>query len=894
MRTDWYKNVNPNLDRLAELLGMAGGPKPSHGYTVAEKAPEVVTAPGVYFPAERGQVVPLESRQGGGSVSPSLDATPWREGEQERFQEWANRNSVNEPLSPLHYYDNIAAFRAGINRGIPTPPERLGHFPDTYKLPGHPTFSNESIYAKPPLKFGSWEGEKFIPHEETIKKPSKSSDDRRLDILESIISNVKPSNLESRQFGGPVIPSVLDELDKSKLDILKSAISVLKPPQKQSYGERTSAYGSRPSGSEKTLFPSLPGPPSLPSTPTLPTAQSYGMQPEATKLGVEDKGISEGDLLWQKKRAEGGPGQPGWDNPAQDLWEHKREEGGWSAPMFSRAKGGSVMPSTDSIDLVKDEEGKWFAPMFPRQAGGTVIPPADEDEMNRLRRLLGLGPPTAEPGQFYPSVSPESLELASREKWETPGYPERRLAEARKEGGMISIKGGRPMPSVTGVTPGFEKGYYEAHPEERLMDYITEANKPVTDMYTKLIEEARTRQQGYGRGFGPTPIQRRFGAKEPEYGKEMPELAKGLGEAMALPEKTLAGLTKGRKAERVAAPHLVQTATGEYVWATPGGVLPAGIMGPSKQEPSTVDDRRFDDIQTRIRLNKPVTDEEKAWSESYKERKTLGPRVAEELLQKDLLSDQDANWLSGKLANKEMVPSQLRTFIGFGSVGQKNLSKVMKNLRQNFPDYNFALAELAYTGDKAEITKNKNLQATVLTFEKTAIQNAKQVDALSRQINVSKIPALNNAILTGEIMVGASSIEAQYIAAWRTFINEYARIATSVSGGGITSDAARREIETVLRRGYAPEQVQSVVRQLVLEMEHRRYGFEKGLHDVMSNWGVKPEFEPKLPTAQSIETLFTGTPTPLVGKAGGETVKESSKRKPGETMDEYDKRIGGM
>jgi hypothetical protein len=72
MDTNWHKGMNPNLERLAQLLGMSGGAKPSHGYTVAEKAPEVVTAPGVYFPAEKGEVIPLESKQLGGSVIPSL------------------------------------------------------------------------------------------------------------------------------------------------------------------------------------------------------------------------------------------------------------------------------------------------------------------------------------------------------------------------------------------------------------------------------------------------------------------------------------------------------------------------------------------------------------------------------------------------------------------------------------------------------------------------------------------------------------------------------------------------------------------------------------------------------------------------------------------------------
>ncbi len=91
--------MNINLFKLAAMLGM--GPnkgrgladpsldpnqpnQPSHGYTIAENKPEVVTAPGVYFPAEKGEVLspenynqkagltPLIPRQFGGEVDPSL------------------------------------------------------------------------------------------------------------------------------------------------------------------------------------------------------------------------------------------------------------------------------------------------------------------------------------------------------------------------------------------------------------------------------------------------------------------------------------------------------------------------------------------------------------------------------------------------------------------------------------------------------------------------------------------------------------------------------------------------------------------------------------------------------------------------------------------------------
>lgn len=63
--------------------------------------------------------------------------------ERTAFAQWLQRNNVNEPFHPNQHYDNVSAFRAGVNRA----PGKEGHFPDTYKLPGHKTFSNESQYA---------------------------------------------------------------------------------------------------------------------------------------------------------------------------------------------------------------------------------------------------------------------------------------------------------------------------------------------------------------------------------------------------------------------------------------------------------------------------------------------------------------------------------------------------------------------------------------------------------------------------------------------------------------------------------------------------------------------------------------------------------------------------
>lgn len=56
------------------------------------------------------------------------------------FYTWIKKHD----LKPSADYDLYSAFKAGVN------PDERGHLPDTYKLPNHITYSDESIYSKKP------------------------------------------------------------------------------------------------------------------------------------------------------------------------------------------------------------------------------------------------------------------------------------------------------------------------------------------------------------------------------------------------------------------------------------------------------------------------------------------------------------------------------------------------------------------------------------------------------------------------------------------------------------------------------------------------------------------------------------------------------------------------
>ncbi len=76
--------------------------------------------------------------------------------DESKFQTW---KSIYAPKDSGQDYDLRGAFKAGLS-----PNPETGHWPDTFKKPNHPTFSNQSIYAKDaPDKAGTWQGDTYIP-----------------------------------------------------------------------------------------------------------------------------------------------------------------------------------------------------------------------------------------------------------------------------------------------------------------------------------------------------------------------------------------------------------------------------------------------------------------------------------------------------------------------------------------------------------------------------------------------------------------------------------------------------------------------------------------------------------------------------------------------------------
>lgn len=64
-----------------------------------------------------------------------------------KFRNWVAQNHIQDADSSLAHYDYRGYWKAQQAGDVYAQQAANHHFPDTYKLPGHPTFSNESDYA---------------------------------------------------------------------------------------------------------------------------------------------------------------------------------------------------------------------------------------------------------------------------------------------------------------------------------------------------------------------------------------------------------------------------------------------------------------------------------------------------------------------------------------------------------------------------------------------------------------------------------------------------------------------------------------------------------------------------------------------------------------------------
>jgi len=121
--------------------------------------------------------------------------------EETKFQAWKKQNAPDDSGAD---YDLRGAYRAGLTKDADS-----GHWNDKFKKPSHPTFSDQSQYAKGDYaKYaGHWEGDKFVPPEQRWD----DQDDPSVRLMRKFVKEAKKGEITPDQ-----APKVANDLMKKQ------------------------------------------------------------------------------------------------------------------------------------------------------------------------------------------------------------------------------------------------------------------------------------------------------------------------------------------------------------------------------------------------------------------------------------------------------------------------------------------------------------------------------------------------------------------------------------------------------------------------------------------------------------------------------------------------------
>lgn len=126
----------------------------------------------------------------------------------------------------------------------------------------------------------------------------------------------------------------------------------------------------------------------------------------------------------------------------------------------------------------------------------------------------------------------------------------------------------------------------------------------------------------------------------------------------------------------------------------------------------------------------------------------------------------------------------------------------------------------AMTQSLGQVSKTRNM---IESFEQTAQKNADlALSLVDKGGPRGQAPVINRWIQAGRKSIQGDPDVAAYDLALTTFKNEYARVVNSATGGGVTTDAARSEIERLLNTAQTAAQVKAVIATAKQDMANRR------------------------------------------------------------------------
>jgi hypothetical protein len=157
-RQAFDKEVNPEVAQYEVGLQQLVHKERKRGEDAAFQQGTLTTLADAANAADQVQLAPA-------ARPPDPAQTQLSPDQEKAFQDWFARyakatGNNPDPNAPDAHYDYRGFFQQDQGKTAPAPGL---HLPDTYKFPGHETFSVESKYYTPGMAAGRWEGDTYVP-----------------------------------------------------------------------------------------------------------------------------------------------------------------------------------------------------------------------------------------------------------------------------------------------------------------------------------------------------------------------------------------------------------------------------------------------------------------------------------------------------------------------------------------------------------------------------------------------------------------------------------------------------------------------------------------------------------------------------------------------------------
>jgi len=143
------------------------------------------------------------------------------------------------------------------------------------------------------------------------------------------------------------------------------------------------------------------------------------------------------------------------------------------------------------------------------------------------------------------------------------------------------------------------------------------------------------------------------------------------------------------------------------------------------------------------------------------------------------------------------------------------------------------------SSNKALTNELSQLQAQrgkVMSFAETAEKNIAIANTLAKKVDDTGSPIINKWLRSGKKSIAGNKDVAAFDGAIRTAINEYAKVVSSATGGGVTSDTARKEVEDILNRASTVEQVQYIIDQVLSpDLKNRKTSYDENIYRIQNS-----------------------------------------------------------